>query len=103
MVGVEGFLGYTRTIKQVKFGFSDPLVANRFLLWCIFGVMQVCTMIVEIPMNIGFETHGVFTAWPDAAMGVFEVLTIAIVWLAFFPPAFYRNWINGRAPAEDAA
>jgi hypothetical protein len=102
-VGIEGFVGYSRSIKQVKFGFSDPLVANRFLLWCVFGIMQVCTMIVEIPMNLGFERQGVFAVWPDAAMGIFEVLTIAIVWLAFFPPTFYRNWVNGAAAAAGAA
>ena len=102
-VGIEGLLGYTRMLRQVKFGFTEPLVANRFLLWCLFGAMQVCAMIVEIPMNIEFETQGVFSTRPDAAMGLFELLTIAIAWLVFFPPAFYRNWINGTAAVAGAA
>lgn len=102
-VGIEGFVGFRRMSKQVLFGFSEPLVANRFLLWCLFGVMQVAAMIVEIPMNVGFETQGVFTTGPDAVMGALEIATIAIVWLAFFPPIFYRNWINGTPPAADAA
>ncbi len=102
-VGIEGLIGYVRMLKQVKFGFTEPLVANRFLLWCLFGTMQVCAMIVEIPMNIEFETQGVFSTWPDAGMGLFELLTVAIAWLVFFPPAFYRNWINGPAAVAGAA
>jgi len=96
-VGVEGFVCYVRATKRVKLGLSDPLVANRFLLLCLFGAMQVSTMAVEIPMNIGFERQGIFSTWPDAAIGAFELLTIAMVWLVFFPPAAYRRWINGAA------
>ena len=29
-VGVEGLACYTRAIKRVKLGLSDPLLANRF-------------------------------------------------------------------------
>ena len=102
-VGVEGLACYTRAIKRVKLGLSDPLLANRFLLWGLFGATQVCTMVVEIPMNIGFETRGIFSTWPDATIGALEILTIAIVWLGFFPPAAYRRWINGAAPMAKTA
>jgi hypothetical protein len=30
------------------------------------------------------------------------MLTIAIIWLAFFPPRFYRGWIE-RAAARSVA
>jgi hypothetical protein len=31
------------------------------------------------------------------------MLTIAIVWLAFFPPRFYRGWIECAAALRAAA
>jgi hypothetical protein len=40
------------------------------------------------------------TAVPASAFASAEGLTIAMVWLAFFPPALYRGWIDGAAAAE---
>ena len=36
-------------------------------------------------------------------VGLLEIASIGTVWLVFFPPAFYRNWINKVATVADAA
>ena len=54
-------------------------------------------------MYIGYETeNGGVTDSMDQLLGSLEMLTIAIVWLAFFPPRFYRSWIE-RATARSTA
>jgi hypothetical protein len=42
----------------------------------------------------------VFSAWSDRVLGSFEILTIATIWIAFFPPALYRSWMRGAAMAQ---
>jgi hypothetical protein len=32
-------------------------------------------------------------------LGGAEIASVAVLWLAFFPPGFYENWINRRAAA----
>jgi hypothetical protein len=33
----------------------------------------------------------------DALLGGTEFASVAVLWLAFFPPTFYTNWITRRA------
>jgi hypothetical protein len=101
-VAAEGFVHYRSASKRAAFGLCDPVVANRFLIWGLFGLSQLGTMIVVVPMDIEYELYGAFSAWGDAVGGGLEMFTIATVWLAFYPPAFYRNWVMGRAAAANA-
>ena len=96
-VGVEGVVHYPKSRRRMRFGLSDPTVANRFLLWSMFGFMQAATLLVLVPMNIEYELTGRYSAAMDTAMGAFEMLTIVAIWLAFFPPAIYRSWIARAA------
>lgn len=96
-VGVEGFLSYARSRKRVKFGLCHPAVSNRYFIWGLFGCAQLATMAVMIPMCIGWETQGIIWSWADTAMGAAEVLSVGTVWLAFFPPSFYRRWVARNA------
>jgi hypothetical protein len=89
--------------RRTRIGLSEPLVSNRYLLFAGFGLAQLATIVLLIPMYIGYETDsGGFTDATDQLMGSLEMLTIAIIWLAFFPPRFYRSWIE-RASARSAA
>ncbi len=33
----------------------------------------------------------------DTLLGSSEIASVAVLWLAFFPPRFYTNWITRRA------
>jgi hypothetical protein len=35
--------------------------------------------------------------------GSLEAIPSGMIWLVFFPPTFYRNWINKPATVVDAA
>ena len=40
-VGAEGFAQYFKNRKQLKLGFCEPMVCDRFLLWGIAGSLWV--------------------------------------------------------------
>jgi hypothetical protein len=96
-VMVEGLRQHVSAARRVGLGLSDHIVANRFLLWGLFGIAQVSAMLSEIPVNIGYELNGAVAPWADAMSGISEYASIGLIWLAFFPPKLYRNWVASRA------
>jgi hypothetical protein len=102
-VAVEGYLHYRGAKKRVKFDLCEPIVANRFMLWCLFGLTQTVSMCVYMWMNIDFAVRGSIGTLVDTVLGISEMSTITTAWLAFFPPAFYRSWLAKDAVAQAAA
>jgi hypothetical protein len=102
-IAADALTEYTTARRRARIGLSDPLVSNRYLLFAGFGLVQLATVVLLIPMYVGYETdNSGFTDSMDQLLGSLEMLTIAIVWIAFFPPRFYRGWIERRA-ARSAA
>jgi hypothetical protein len=100
--GAEALVQYRQARRRVRLGFCEPLVCNRYLLWALFGVMQVCLCLVILPQYSEYETTSQFTATWDTLIGGLEIVSVTLISLVFFPPAFYRRWINGTAPAATA-
>jgi hypothetical protein len=50
---------------------------------------------------MGFEylANGAISAWTDYLLSGTEIASIAMLWLAFFPPAAYLSWIAGSQGA----
>jgi hypothetical protein len=48
-----------------------------------------------------FESDGVWSVVLDRVNGVVEIISIALLWLIYFPPGFYQHWVAGVAPAAD--
>jgi hypothetical protein len=69
------------------------------LLWGLYGVLQNGLSIVVLFQYAAFQEASVFTAGWDLVYGVFSMGSVVMIWFAFFPPAFYRRWVNGAAPA----
>ncbi len=103
-VAVAALSESVRARRRGRLGLSGPLNPNRYLLFGCFGLLQLATVVLLIPMYIGYEEAGTrgFTETLDSLMGALEMLTIATVWLAFFPPRFYQRWVE-RAAARSAA
>jgi hypothetical protein len=100
---LAGIFFVIAAVPLLRIGLSDPLVPNRYLLFAGFSLAQLTTIVLLVPMYIGYETdNSGFTDTTDQLMGSLEMLTIAIIWLAFFPPRFYRGWIE-RAAVRSAA
>ncbi len=102
-VAVVSLTAYVSACRRARIGLSDALVSNRYLLFGCFGLLQLATVVLLIPMYISYEVEtGSFSDSMDQLMGSLEMLTIAMIWLAFFPPRIYRAWIE-RAAARSAA
>ncbi len=100
--GTEAFAQYRQARRRVRLGFCDPGVCNRYLLWALFGAMQVSLSLVLLPQYAEYETTNQFTATWDALYGTIEIGSLVMIGLVFFAPAFYQRWINGNAPVEMA-
>jgi hypothetical protein len=67
------------------------------------GVLWALLELVVVPQDIVYESTG---QWSDSLgmfLGWLEFVPVAMIWLVFFPPAFYRNWITKLATVADAA
>lgn len=99
-VSLAGLSEYAKARRRLRVGLTDALVCNRFLLFGLLGIFQLGSLVVLIPMYIGYEITGVFSAWSDRVVGSLEILTVATIWIAFFPPTLYRSWLSGAAMAD---
>jgi hypothetical protein len=90
--------------RRAALGLADPVIANRFLLWCLWiGAMLVA---IGIAIGVRFLLPEFFTAASTLQRIVVtgSIVTAATVsavslWLAFFPPQPYLRWLEGGSPA----
>jgi hypothetical protein len=101
--GVEAFAHHRRARRRLRMGLCDSLVCNRYLLWGCFGAMQVLVWVAIVRSYIEYEQQGAFSATWDALISAGEISSLALIWLIFFPPAFYRRWIQGAAAVTKTA
>jgi hypothetical protein len=98
-VGVEGFINYSNARQRVRLGLCDPLACNRYLIWGITGIIWAAFYGMVALQNIEFETLEVWSSAMDRVNSAIDITGVALVWLIFFPPHFYRRWIAGDASA----
>jgi hypothetical protein len=98
--GIEALAQFGRARRRLRLGLCDPLVCNRILLWGMFGVLQVGLSIVVLFQYAAYQKANVFTPGWDLIYGIFSITSVVAIWFAFFPPTFYRRWIDaGRNAA----
>jgi len=93
-MAAEGMIAYESAKKRLRLGLCDALSCNRFLLWGLAGAIWAALEIVTFAQEYEIATAGSQSFFFDLSMGVCEFVPALLVWLAFFPPAAYRNWIG---------
>jgi len=101
--GAESLIQHRQARRRMGLGLCDPLVCNRFLLWGLFGTAAVIVSLMNVLQYAAYERESVFNATWDTLTGAGEILSIALIWLVFFPPVPYRQWITGIATRANAA
>ncbi|MDH3519738.1 MAG: hypothetical protein OEM49_04705 [Myxococcales bacterium] len=96
-VASAGLSHYMKARRRLRVGLSDAMVCNRFLLFTCFGVAQACSLFLIVRLYIDFEAGIGFSGAMDALLGSLEIVSVLLIWLAFFPPSFYRSWIGHTA------
>jgi hypothetical protein len=101
--GAEAFGQYRQARRRLPLGLCEPLVCNRFLLWSLFAMLQVSICLSILAQYADYEQQNLFSATWDMLIGALEILSLAAIWLVFFPPAAYRRWVEGTAAPLAAA
>jgi hypothetical protein len=102
-MAAEGFTQYVKARRRRRLGLCAPQVCNRYLLWGLAGALWVILELIDGVDYIVYESTGHWSDPLSVLTGWLEVVPGGIIWLVFFPPAFYRNWINKPATVADAA
>ena len=93
----EATLSHQGAQKRARIGLCSPIVANRYLLLALFGGLQVLACLVDLYWGYDKQASEAISMVSDALLGGSEIASVAVLWLAFFPPPFYADWITRRA------
>ena len=102
-IAAEALVQYGKARQRLRLGLCGPLVCNRFLLWGLAGTLWLVLQFVIVIQSIEYELTRHWSASMDSVVGAIELASIAMVWFVFFPPSFYRRWIEGAVPVGGAA
>lgn len=83
--------------KRARIGLCLPIVANRYLLIGLFGVLQVLACAADLSLANDLDEAQTVSRITDVLLGGAEIASVAVLWLAFFPPRDYVDWITQRA------
>ena len=100
--GLEAFGQYSPSLRRQRLGLCDRVTSNRLLLWGFFGLVQVGYSLVLLQMYSGYEITHEFSPFLDRILGVLEMTALALIWLVFFPPRFYRKLVSGSDARESS-
>jgi hypothetical protein len=94
---VEALLSRHGAQKRVRIGLCAPVVANRYLLLALFGGFQVVACLADLSFAADLDGGQTASLFSGALLGGTEIISVMVLWFAFFPPPFYTNWITQRA------
>jgi hypothetical protein len=95
----EALIAYGAARKRRRVGLCEPAVANRFLLWALFGFFAALGGISLIPLYVEYAATQSWPEWGDYVSGGCEAAATAVLWFVFFPPGFYRRWVDRVGPS----
>jgi hypothetical protein len=84
--------------RRVRLGLGDPLVANRMLLWGVWGLASLAINAVSLAATL----RGIDPAQDAFSLGLGAALSLVVVvalWLAFLPPEAWVRHIRRGAPS----
>ena len=96
---IEAFLCHASAKRRVRIGLCDHVVANRYLLFALFGVFQTSACFNDLATT-PMETSLAFQRTMASVTGAIEMCGIVTLFLAFFPPVFYQRWLESATVPE---
>jgi hypothetical protein len=100
-MGAEGFTQYVKARRRRQLGLCPPRVCNRYLLWGLAGGLWLLMDLVEGAEYMVYEATGRWSEPLSVLEGLFEAVPSGMIWLVFFPPVFYLNWIGSTATVAE--
>lgn len=93
----EGAIAHAAAKRRARIGLCDPIVANRYLLFACFGFFQSAASAADLGWAFGNSSANASSALALGLLGGTEIASVAVLWLAFFPPRCFANWIDRRS------
>jgi len=93
----ESLRCYRAARRRMQIGLSDPVTANRFLLWAGYGAGMTATTCALIVAQYTAGITGEYPGALDVVMSGSTLLACVAVWMAFFAPRAYRRWLGAAA------
>jgi len=88
--------------KRARLGLVQPIVVNRYLLLAILGVLQTLACLSDLSFAYEISNDQAVSTVSNLLLGGTEIASVMVLWVAFFPPTFYANWITQRAATGPA-
>jgi hypothetical protein len=95
-MAAEGSHHHRRALQRQRLGLCDALACERFRLWGIAGAVWFLLQSIVVFQYVEYETTRQWGGFTGSFVGFFEVVPAAVVWFVFYPPAFYRVWVDRR-------
>jgi hypothetical protein len=96
-ISMEASVYYLKVRQHRWLGEGDALLLNRMGLWCLLGVSWVVVECLSATQYVIFELTQRWLVSLSFALTALELGGVVMVWLVFYPPAAYRDWINRPA------
>lgn len=97
---LESLAWWRRLTRRAALGLADPVVANRFGLWALWGAgMAAGSTVNGVCMALGLTIHHPVPLLFAALCGL---ANSAILFLAFFAPSGYLAWLERRSGPASA-
>ena len=96
-MGWEALLSRSGAQKRARIGLCPPIVANRYLLLALFGGLQTLACCADLLFAADVDDNQAASLLSGVLLGGTEFASVGVLWLAFFPPLAYSNWITQRA------
>jgi len=97
----EAFRFYRIMQRRAEYGMGDPYVENRFLLWSVATTLALFILIAMV-ITYKWTALSYVGGWALTIGAVLTVPTAFLVWLAFFPPNWYRQRVERTLGSETA-
>lgn len=94
---VAGLRQHALARRRQAIGLADPVVANRFLLWGLFGVFATTLNTVGMLGTWLADEAGQPPLLIALAVSVLGIGAATCMWLAFFPPVAYLRRLRAAA------
>jgi hypothetical protein len=100
--GIEGTRYHRMLRRRLVLGLAEPIVANRFLLWALAGLVSTVWNTVGcyyLLVGANVMTHPV----PLLATSLGGLVSAVLQILIFMPPSWYARWVGRERSARTLA
>jgi hypothetical protein len=95
---IESIAYWLQLRRRARIGLSDPLVTNRVLLWSIGTFLILILWLRSLVQAV----RGDLMVSGDFFVTTVVFACAATMWLAFFPPAFWKRLFDGTGQTQSA-